>query len=328
MTIGSPPLQISVSVVTYNSADSLPAFLASLRRQRDVTWEAFFFDNASRDGTPALLEKAALGQSFVNSVNIGYGQAHNRNAAACQGRYLLLLNPDLEFGPDLFARLARTLDEHPDYGLVGPRILEGPDWRPFPPRHFYPGEGMVALEPSWRRQEISWLSGCCLMIRRDIFERLGGFDPDYFLYAEETDLCRRARRAGHVIGHAADTVVHHLHRQSQRGQSEYEYACRVFRGSAVFWEKHYAASDVVAMVRFQYWTAELLLRCAWMRGWLRFPRVLADARLRARRDVCRQWLETRGHRPSGGRGVFSIGLRQLRLIAEWARQRKFPLDDY
>ena len=324
-----PKPQVSVSVITYNSADCLPVFLESLRQQQGVRWEAFFFDNASRDGTRALIEDAALGKLVFNKVNIGYGQAHNRNVAACQGSYLLLLNPDLQFGPDLLQRLLRTLEEHPEYCLVGPHILEGPDRRPFPPRRFYPGEGMIALEPSLQRREIAWLSGCCMMIRRDVFDRLGGFDPDYFLYQEETDLCLRARRAGYSIGYADDAVVHHLHRQSQRELTEYEYAHRVFRGSALFWEKHYAPREVLGMVRFQYWMTWILLRFASIRGWLpEFPSVLGEARVRARNDICREWLQKRGFRRTGGGRLLRIGLRQLRLLGGWIRQRKFPLDDY
>src|SRR5262245_5540307 len=138
---------ISVSVVTYNSAHCLPQFLECLRAQRGVAWEVFFFDNASRDETPAVLTNAALGRVIFSDDNIGFGRAHNRNATACRGKYLLLLNPDLHFEPDLFARLLQALEEHEEYGVVGPRIVEGPDRRPFPPRSFYPGEGMIALEP-------------------------------------------------------------------------------------------------------------------------------------------------------------------------------------
>jgi len=308
MTVGSAGSssnpQISVSVVTYNNTHCLPAFLDSLRQQTEVRWELFVFDNASRDETRDLIRKAGLGELFVSDANIGYGRGHNYNAARCRGTHLLFLNPDLEFGPDLFAALLRYLNEHLDHVLAGPCILEGPARRPFPPRRFYPGEGMVALEPGLRRRKIAWLSGCCLLVRRDVFEKLGGFDPDYFLYQDETDLCLRARRAGYQIGHADDTTVHHVHRQSQRELSEYEYACRIFRGSAIFWEKHYPPRDVLRMVRFQYWISRMLLRLGLLRRCLPdLPAVLSEARLRGRNDICREWLEKHGHRRVGLSGV-------------------------
>lgn len=322
--------QISVSVVTYNSASHLPMFLESLRRQTAVTWEAFFFDNASRDETPELIRNAGLGALIPSEANIGYGRGHNRNFAQCRGSHLLVLNPDLQFGPELFAGLVNYLEEHPERSVAGPRVLEGAAKRLFLPRHFYPGEGMVALEAGLRRREIAWLSGCCLIIRRAAFETLAGFDPDYFLYQEDTDFCLRARRAGYLIGYAPKVEVHHLHRQSQAELSEYEYARRIFQGSAVFWAKHYPRTDVLRMVRFQYWTSRLLLGLGPARRWLpELPDVLSEARLRARGDTCREWLEKNGRRQIGFAGLpGKIALRQCRLAVESIRQRRFPLDDY
>ena len=325
--MGATP-QLSVSVVTHNSARCLPRFLESLERQKGVTWEARFFDNASADETRLLVERSGLGSMTASAVNLGFGRGHNQNVSGLAAPSLLLLNPDITFGPDLFVSLLGVLESGREYGLVGPRILEGPGHRPFLPRRFYPGEGMVALEPSLARTEIAWLSGCCLLIRRELFDALGGFDPAFFLYQEDTDLCLRARRAGRRIGQAG-VVVHHLHRQSQREQSEYEYACRVFTSSALFWEKHYGPREVVGMVRFQYWVAGLLLNAGWLRR--RLPSLapaLDEPRLRARRDTCREWLVRRGLGATGAAGAGRIGLRQARIALEWIRRGRFPLDDY
>jgi GT2 family glycosyltransferase len=322
--------QLSVSIVTYNSARCLPVFLESLRRQTTVAWEAFFFDNASQDDTRALIQKAGLGELVSSDANIGYGRGHNSNFARFRGRYLLLLNPDLQFGPELFAGLVKYLDAHAEVALAGPRVLEGAARRPFPPRHFYPGEGMIALERGLRRQEIAWLSGCCLIVRRAAFDTLAGFDRDYFLYQEDADLCLRARRAGYRIGYADESVVHHLHRQSQPELSEYEYARRVFGRSAVFWEKHYPPRDVLRIVRFQYWISRLLLGLEPARRWTPpWPSVLSAPRLRARRDVCLEWLNRNGHGRVGLTGFpGKIALRHCHVVVEWLRQRRFPLDDY
>ncbi len=143
-----------------------------------------------------------------NGTNVGYGRGHNDNLTRCRGSYVLVLNPDLEFDMGLFAGLASHLEKNPSVAIAGPRILEGVNRRPFPPRYFYPGEGMVALERGLRRTEIAWLSGCCFIVRRGVFEALGGFDPDFFLYQEDTDFCLRTRRAGHRIGYVPSTMVH------------------------------------------------------------------------------------------------------------------------
>jgi N-acetylglucosaminyl-diphospho-decaprenol L-rhamnosyltransferase len=327
--LGAPP-RVSVSVVTYNSARQLPVFLESLAAQESVTWEAHFFDNASTDDTRERLQAAAVGTLRTSQENLGFGRGHNANLPHCRGEYVLLLNPDLQFGPGLFSALCAHLDLHPGLALAGPHIEEGSARRPFPPRHFYPGEGMVALEPGFRRPQIAWLSGCCLIVRREVLERLGGFDPDYFLYQEETDLCLRARRAGYQLGHLASSSVHHLHQQSQTGLSEYELARRVFLGCTVFFAKHYPAGDVLEMARFQYGLARLLLAFGSAGRWVPdLERVLREPRLRARRDVWSEWLARRNHRTFGvGGATARILLRQCRVLLEWLRQGRFPMDDY
>ena len=327
---GETTPRISVSVVTYNNEDCLPVFLDSLRSQQGVTWEAFFFDNGSHDSSAELIRAAGLGELFVSAANIGYGRAHNENARRAQGKYLLILNPDLRFKADLFDTLARYAEKSPELSFLGPRILEGPTQQSFPPRRFYPGEGMAPLDPLWRREEIAWLNGCCLLVTRAVFETLGGFDTDYFLYQAETDLCLRARRAGFRLGHAGDAVVYHGHRESQRELSEYQYSSRLFEGNAVFLKKHFASDDVIQMLRFQVLICGLLLRVSRLRERIPLPQhLLSDARLRARRDVCGQLVEEAQDEVRSSRGMYPrIVARQFRLLFEWIRQRKFPIDDY
>jgi GT2 family glycosyltransferase len=205
---------VSVSIVTFESTHCLADLIADLRAQIGSSFEVLIVDNGSRDADVA--RRCLGGESFVevtwNANNVGFGRAHNQNLSRFRGRYVLLLNPDVRFGPELFARLTAFLDARPDVGIAGPRIVEGPFRREFLPRRFYPGDGMVPLEPGFDRGEIAWLNGCCLMLRRSVLEALGGFDPDYFLYAEETDLCLRARRAGVRIG--CPTEAHHEHQQA------------------------------------------------------------------------------------------------------------------
>ena len=321
--------QVSVSVVTYNNAECLPVFLDSLRRQQGVTWEAFFFDNGSNDTTADLIGTAGLGELFVSGTNIGYGRAHNDNARRARGKYLLILNPDLRFNAELFAALTSHMEMSSEFTFLGPRILEGSSQRPFPPRRFYPGEGMIPLDRAWRREEIAWLNGCCLLVNRAAFERLGGFDTDYFLYQAETDLCLRARRAGFRLGQTDDAVVYHGHRESQRDLSEYQYSRRIFEGNAVFWKKHFAPDDVIQMLRFQILICGGLLSLNKLRERIPLPHhLLSDARLRARRDVCVQLVKGQ-HGVGSPRGTYPrIVARQSRLLFEWLRQGRFPIDDY
>lgn len=320
---------VVVSVVTHNNAGCLEVFLAALRSQRGVEWEARFFDSASTDETPTLLAEAGLGITHAHESNAGYGRGHNYNIARSSAEYILVLNADLEFGPDMVARLLRHMQLHPEHGIAGPAIVEGEARKPFPPRMFYPGEGMIALERGLRRREIAWINGCCMMLRRSAIEALGGFDEDYFLYQAETDLCLRARRAGHTLGFAPDVTVVHLHRQSQRDDSEYEYGRRLFEGSAVFWRKHYSPADYSRLVRFQYRLSRLLLLFGKPLGLLpSMSHPLGSERLRARRDVCADLVKANASHPGTRVVPGRIVTRQSRVALEWLIQRRFPLDDY
>jgi GT2 family glycosyltransferase len=321
---------VSVSIVSYENESCIDSMMSDLRAQKGVSWDAVVFDNASSDNTVRRLGSATDLTIVASPKNVGYSAAHNRNISASTGRYVLLLNADVRFPPDLLARVVRHLDDHPSHGMAGPKVLEGNRRQHFPPRHFYPGEGMIELEPRLQRSEIAWLNGCCLMARRSVLEELGGFDEDFFLYQAETDLCLRARRGGHSLGWVPDVSVHHLHRQSQRDISEYEYSRRIFEGSAVFWRKHYPEPDVARMARFQILMSTTVMPLEKPLSLLGvLPPALSRDRLRARRDVCRRLLSSlpahNGGRPSFGRRIAS---RQSRLAFEWMRQRRFPIDDY
>jgi GT2 family glycosyltransferase len=320
---------LSVSVVTYNSAHCLDALFESLSNQLGVCWELFVVDNASADGTASWLEQRMVANVTVNSCNVGYGRAHNQNRPHFRGRHVLFLNPDVAFQAGLFAALVNFLDAHPKIGVVGPSVLEGKDCAAFPPRRFYPGERTIPLEPGLRREHYAWLSGCCLMIRRPVLEDVGGFDPDYFLYQEETDLCLRVRRTSYQIGWCPEWKVLHAQLQSQVGLPEYDQERHLLEGTVLFWQKHFSAADLPNIVRFQYLRARVILALHESLPWLTKRRTFPRDRLQARRDLYREWLISRGYR------IFALNLcssriafRQLRIAIEWARTGAFPVDDY
>lgn len=322
-----PHRKVAVSVVTYNNAECLPEFLESLASQRDVDCECFFFDNASTDGTVDLLKKTGQLRVHASCKNIGYACAHNANLTRSVSEYFIALNADLRFPPDMMRELVAHLDANPAEAVAGPTVLEGEQMKPFPPRRFYPGEGMIPLEPGVTRHESAWINGCCMIIRRSSLEEVDGFDEDYFLYQAETDLCLRLRRAGYRIGHCDGVVVHHHHRQSQRDISEYEYSRRLYEGSSIFWRKHYSPTDVAAIARFQHRVCGLLLNLHLPLEKLTKRAAFGRDRLRARRDVCAELLETPQLRGQPRR-LRPIAVRQSGLALGLIRQRGFPLDDY
>jgi GT2 family glycosyltransferase len=332
VTMGSENTDIcdlSVSVITYNSAHCLEGLFDSLSKQHGASWELFVVDNASTDGTAARLAERMVGNVTVNHGNVGYGRAHNQNRPHFRGRHVLFLNPDVTFPAGLFAALVSFLDGNPSVGVVGPSIFEGNGRTAFPPRRFYPGERTIALEPGLRRDYYAWLSGCCLAIRRSVLNEIGGFDPDFFLYQEETDLCLRVRRAGYKLGWCPEWQVFHAHLQSQTGLAEYDQERRLLDGTVLFWQKHFAAADVPNIVRFQYFRASAILSLHERFQQFTKNRAFPREKLRARRDLCREWLIHRGYRIFAfNSSVARIAFRQLHLAMEWTRNRTFPVDDY
>lgn len=226
------PIDVSVLVVNWNAGDllrrcieSIPAALGSL------SGEVIVVDNASTDDSLAQLPTGDWLHVVRRTDNIGFAAGTNQAARLATGRQLLLLNPDTECRPGAVQCLSGFLDAHPELAAVGPRLLHSDGsaqrscWRGFPGIRIawvdalflwkLPGLPIVRrseVTPIVSRDaiEVDHLLGACILIARRAWEVVGPLDEGYFLFLEETDWCRRARRAGYRIGHLpAAEVVHH-----------------------------------------------------------------------------------------------------------------------
>ncbi len=163
--------------------------------------------------------------------NLGFGAGANRGVAASRcGDFVLVCNPDVRLHPGAVAALVAALARHPEWAIVGPRILtvEGdpyPSARRFPSAIDAAGHALLGIvHPTnrftrrYRTPELAssgvatvdWVSGACFLVRRAVFEELGGFDERYFMFAEDLDLCWRARQAGWGVGFEPAAVVTHI----------------------------------------------------------------------------------------------------------------------
>lgn len=216
---------LTAIIVTFDSAQSLPACLDALAGEGVP---AIVVDNASGDGTRDIAQ-ARGATVLANARNEGYGRANNRGVAACGTPYVLIVNPDLQLKPGAVAALLAAAERYPDAGMLAPRIIE-PSGRVFvqprsllsPPhlnraRHVVIPEGDACLP---------FLSGACLLMRREIFLGLGGFDPAIFLFYEDDDLCRRMRDAGHALVHVHAAEVQHERGRSSRPSSRRRFTAR------------------------------------------------------------------------------------------------------
>jgi GT2 family glycosyltransferase len=230
---GAP--DVSVVVVSYNTRAMLDDCLRSVAASREVVLEVFVVDNASRDGSAEHVAAAFPDVRLIrNPDNRGFAAANNLALRRARGRHLLLLNPDTLVEPLTIATLSRFLDARPAVGITGPKVLNRDGslqscgyWYPSLREEillsrnvrklarFVFGEPRQLPEPD-RSRDVEWVDGCCLMIRREVLHGVGLLDEQYFLYAEELDWCRSARKAGWEIRTCPEARMVHLQGQSSQ----------------------------------------------------------------------------------------------------------------
>lgn len=212
-------------IVTYRSMSTIPETLRQLRECRDAgLLDCIVVDNDSSDGTADWVEREEPWVTVIRSrENLGFGRANNLGIARARSPFVLFLNPDAAIDATNLRLLLDFFEQHPRAGILGPTICNrgvfDQPTMPFPTlgatlRESMPGLGGPVLgkiiDPDDPPYRVDWLCGAVLLVRRDLLERLGGFDPRFFLYFEETDLCYRARQLGAeiwAVPHAAGTHV-------------------------------------------------------------------------------------------------------------------------
>lgn len=225
-------IMVSVVIVTYNSAQQLRPCLDSLLAQTLNAVEIIVVDNASRDGTAAIVGNDYPGVCLIaNSSNLGFGNANNLALTQAQGRYLALLNPDAVLPPDCLQRAVEHMEATPDAGMGG-GLLQGPqgEWQPsarrfpsllnealilsglanrFPQSRFFGRFDRSWADPS-QAAVVDWVPGAFAVLRRSLLEQIQLFDPRFFLYYEEVDLCHRIHQASFKVYYWPDLLVTHI----------------------------------------------------------------------------------------------------------------------
>ncbi len=266
---------LSVIIVTYNSAGLIGPCLDSLLDAPGMELEAFVVDNASADGTAAAVRRRFPEVSLIqNPANRGFGAANNMALPQCGGRHILFLNPDTLVRPGALAAMSAFLDNHPQVGLAGPRLVY-PDGRPQESvSHRYLGQKYAPERYRGFRGEIAWVMGACMIAPAGVVRHVGGFDERFFLYGEEEDLCLRIRQAGWEIGFAGEAVVVHVGGHSEADSPSYDVWRRKFLAEYVFYGKHYPPAVIRRITR------DHLLKARWRIATLRLLRPFAGSRAR------------------------------------------------
>ena len=221
--------RVCAIIVTYNSADSIEACVAPLL---EAGADVIVVDNASADGTAALIRGRLPDVRLIaNEENRGFPAAVNQGAARALSNTLLLVNPDCVVPADTVCGLDAFLEEHPDVGLVGPRLRENDGTiqisahplgsfgtllanraRRVLPRALGDRFGesydvcLNATEPT----DVGMMIAACVAVRRDLLERIGGLDEGYFMYLEDMELCLQVRRAGSRVVYLPTVEARHV----------------------------------------------------------------------------------------------------------------------
>ena len=244
-----PPDTVAV-IVSYNVAPLLHECLASIAEAAEaggITVHVVVIDNASSDHSVEVARANRNTTVVANTRNVGFGVACNQGIAiarAIGSEHVLFLNPDARLAPDALAALRNALETSPRHAIAGPD-LRFPDGRPQPSRRRFPNlatllvestplqwrgggidgsSGWPLIEPIIRRYQcadladvsgtVDWISGACLLIRVTALAAVGGFDPAFFLYFEETDLAHRLRESGWTCTYTPEARVFHHRSQS------------------------------------------------------------------------------------------------------------------
>lgn len=242
---------ISILTVNYKTPELTRECIQSVLEQQDVNFEMIVVDNASGDKSVEVL--SALGSKVIflpNNENLGFGKANNQAFQKSTGRYLFLLNPDARLlnAHDL-ANAVAFMDEHPAFGLVGTRIVDSEGHCQNTISDHYPRQKQCSADFSKLPGKWACVLGASMVIRRDAFEKVAGFDEDYFLYAEETDLCLRMRQAGYQIGYMENVTVSHVGGASAKKLPSEQVIRRKKSAKYLFYQKHYPRKDVINMAK-------------------------------------------------------------------------------
>jgi len=257
----SPP-DLSVIILNYNTRDHLRACLKSVQAEGSaLDSEVIVVDNASVDGSAEMVAAEFPWARLIRAPrNGGFAYGNNLALREARGAAVMLLNPDTEVPHGAFAALLARLTADPRVGVVGPKLLR-PDGSmhlasrrsfPTPSVAFYRLSGLSRVfpaNPRFGRYNLTYVDpdvaldvdsvcGACMLVRREVIERIGLLDERFFMYGEDLDWCLRARQAGWTVRYEPSIVVLHQHGAASR-QRALRTNFHFFRAMDLFYRKHY-----------------------------------------------------------------------------------------
>lgn len=294
---------IAVIIINWNAREDLHRCLESLYAEPKprLDYEVWVVDNASSDGSAEMVA-ALYPQVYlrVNTENAGFSKANNQAIAQTNSRYVFLLNSDAFIHPSALEHLMAYADAHPDAGIIGPQVRNSDDTLQFSCRRF-PSLGAGFFRNTYlgrlfphnrfareylmhdidhsKSHAVDWISGCAMLIRRELITQIGMLDERFYMYCEDVDICQRAWDAGFQVAYTPSAVVTHaIGRSSDKN------------GDRMVIEFHRSWYEYD---KKRHPRASILRRAAVYSGlWLRAAVRIAKRRAAAKRDAQRSREET------------------------------------
>ncbi|MCX6798215.1 MAG: glycosyltransferase family 2 protein [Candidatus Falkowbacteria bacterium] len=264
-------MNFSFIIINYRSLDFTRSCLNSLFEflPTDKSWEIILIDNNSADGSAAKLSAEFKNRlTFIqNASNRGFATANNQGAKIAQGRYLFFLNSDTEIKTNILPPLLSLFAAQTSVGIIAPLVL-APNlkWQfgACGRRQTLSSLLFQTTKINWHEAGLAdywttdWVSGAALIIRHDLFNKIGAWDENFFLYLEDTDLCFRIKKANYKV--AICPTVSLIHYGGQSPATSNERRRHYYLSQSYFFRKHYgrARASLMALIRWPYKTLILL----------------------------------------------------------------------
>ncbi len=264
-------IELSIIIVNYNVKEFVLNLLGSITKaSSNLSTEIFVVDNASDDGSvEAIKEKYPAVNLIANKKNLGFGAANNQALEQAKGKYFLLINPDTIVREDTFYKMINFFVANPKCGIAGCKVLNPDGSLQLACRRGFPGPwtsftkvmGLSTLFPKSKlfarynltyldennTYEVDAVSGAFMMMRREVYQNVGGFDPQFFMYGEDLDLCYRTQNAGYKVFYVHETEIIHYKGESTKRSSIDE--TKVFYDAMhLFVKKHFSTSFIVETI--------------------------------------------------------------------------------
>ena len=262
---------LSIIIVNYNVKQFLLNLIESIyKTAKSISFEIIVVDNASEDGSIETLQNNYPDVHLIaNKINVGFGAANNQAMQIAKGELLLLINPDTIVNEDTFTKMISFFKNNKEVGIAGCKVLNSDGTLQLACRRSFPGPwtsftkviGLSQLFPKSnlfarynltyldenKTYEVDSVSGAFMMIRKEVYEKIGGFDQQFFMYGEDLDFCYRAQKAGCKVYYVHSTEIIHYKGESTK-RSNIDETKVFYDAMHLFVRKHLSSSFIVESI--------------------------------------------------------------------------------